>query len=489
MFKKEKKMFKIGRILASLVVMLLMLPVLNVQASTFSISGPSSVNANTNFTVTFGSGTTGAYSYSVSGGTIVSSSSWVEGGGSLTVKSGTSGTVSVTVSAVNVTDSSYNDVTGSKSVSVKINTSTSSGSSASSSNNSNSSASASASTTSQVVDERSSDNTLKSLSVEGADLSPEFSSSVTNYSVVVWDVSSITIGASAKDGKATVTGAGKIDLALGENKLDVNVKAENGSLKTYSINVTLNQNPTIFMEYDGKSLGVVKNLINIDAFSGFDRCVVEYELQDVEGWYSSALDLTVLYMVDEDDLTGFYIFEDDMVVSELKEYEIAGEKYFIFEVSEELQEKEGLTYGSLLIEELEIMGWSFDSDKLGEYYLIQLMNQEGELIEFLYSNLDGTMVINPGLASITMEEFEDVLAEIKSLDESIEQKNLVLMISGVLNLLFLIIIIIILIKIRRSKKYSNDVDVYEDEEYEDEEYEDEEDDDLDDFDESEVLEV
>ena len=60
----------------------------------------------------------------------------------------------------------------------------------------------------------------------------------TSYEVVVpEDTETIEVYAKTQDSKATLTGTGKKTLEKGENKLDVEVTAEDGTKKTYTINV------------------------------------------------------------------------------------------------------------------------------------------------------------------------------------------------------------------------------------------------------------
>ena len=66
-----------------------------------------------------------------------------------------------------------------------------------------------------------------------------FKISTTSYNVSVPnDVENITIYATAQDKKATITGAGAQKLNVGKNELNVIVTAEDGTTKTYTINVT-----------------------------------------------------------------------------------------------------------------------------------------------------------------------------------------------------------------------------------------------------------
>src|SRR5574344_1509522 len=86
---------------------------------------------------------------------------------------------------------------------------------------------------------KSSDSSLKSLSVTGYTLSPAFNTSETSYSMSVGSsVTGITVSGIANDSKATVTVTGNNNLVAGNNVVKVTVTAEDGSQKIYTINVT-----------------------------------------------------------------------------------------------------------------------------------------------------------------------------------------------------------------------------------------------------------
>ena len=74
----------------------------------------------------------------------------------------------------------------------------------------------------------SSNNFLKSLSVEGYSLNPEFNKDKLEYSLdVAKDVTSVTIKATAEDSTAKITGVGEVNVTEGINTLNVVVSAEN----------------------------------------------------------------------------------------------------------------------------------------------------------------------------------------------------------------------------------------------------------------------
>lgn len=82
-------------------------------------------------------------------------------------------------------------------------------------------------------------NWLSSLSVSGYSLTPAFSGNTTNYSMIVGsDVSSVTINATAVAGTSSISGTGVKGLNYGANTIDIVCTAQNGSTKTYTINIT-----------------------------------------------------------------------------------------------------------------------------------------------------------------------------------------------------------------------------------------------------------
>ena len=87
--------------------------------------------------------------------------------------------------------------------------------------------------------EKSNNKELKSLTVEGYMLTPEFSNDVTDYSLTINDdVDSLEITAEPADEKAKVEIIGNSNLLIGDNTIQVKVTAEDGTIRTYRINVT-----------------------------------------------------------------------------------------------------------------------------------------------------------------------------------------------------------------------------------------------------------
>lgn len=86
-------------------------------------------------------------------------------------------------------------------------------------------------------EEKSNNANLKTLAIEGVELTPAFSTDVTEYSVKLVDFNGtdINVTAEAEDEKSVVKLVGNTDLKVGENIITVTVTAEDGTTKIYTI--------------------------------------------------------------------------------------------------------------------------------------------------------------------------------------------------------------------------------------------------------------
>lgn len=88
---------------------------------------------------------------------------------------------------------------------------------------------------------KSSNNYLKSLSIKGYKLSPEFDKQTIDYTIdKKINTNTIEITAEADDSRATVKGAGEVEIKPDQEKLRIEVIAENGMSRTYFIKFVKN---------------------------------------------------------------------------------------------------------------------------------------------------------------------------------------------------------------------------------------------------------
>ncbi len=384
-----KKLFLKSGISTLILSLIFALNIVLVEAASFSVSrSASSVSPGGSFTVTISASGAGKFSVSASNGSVSSSSVWVEGSASVSCKAGQSGTTTITVTAIDATGYDETPITGSKSTSVSIK------SSSSSSSSSNSSSSTNHSTVTNEPKEpevkKSSEKNLSSLSISEGTLSPKFSSSKTSYDVsLTSETESLTISAKAKDGKAKVSGTGKKALKIGLNTFEVVVTAEDGSKKSYTINVNVEEVPTSYVNMGNTQLGVLKSSIGVEVPKGFKETTVSVDGTEIRGWTNDQI--TIVYLMDENKNKSFYVYEDGKIVDQYRTITVLGKEYTILVIPSEMIEQDGLISGKVKINDLQIDGWSFKNEQLKNYSILYLMNDAGEKNLYMYEATEGTL--------------------------------------------------------------------------------------------------
>lgn len=100
-------------------------------------------------------------------------------------------------------------------------------------------------TTAEDYIEKSNNNYLKSLSIEGYNLEPEFKRENDTYTIYIKnreDVTNLDITAEADNESAKIDGIGTVQITPEQNSININVTAENGNLKIYKINIQEGEN-------------------------------------------------------------------------------------------------------------------------------------------------------------------------------------------------------------------------------------------------------
>lgn len=385
----------IGLFLFSIMMLGQMIPV---QAASFSVkASKSTISPNSTFTVSISTQGAGQFSVSASNGKVSSSSIWVDGSSSVSITGGSSGTTSVTVTAVDATGYDETPITGSHTVSVKIKT-PSSGSNSSSSHSSSHSTSGSSSSSTVTKKEpevkKSSENNLSSLSISTGKLSPAFSSDKTSYQVdLTSDAEDITITAKAKDSKAKVTGAGKKELHIGENIFKITVTAENGSIKRYTLSVIVTEKPTQFLTYDNQKLGILNDLSKTDVPKGFEKTTIKIDNKDVTALQNKDMGLTLLYLQNEKEGTELYIYDtkENKVISHFETITVNGKTYIIVSPDNIPDSINNLAKTTIKIGDKQVNGWKFNEKELSSYSIVYLMNEDGQKNYYTYDKEEGTL--------------------------------------------------------------------------------------------------
>mgnify|MGYP002624003309 CR=1 FL=1 len=142
--------------------------------------------------------------------------------------------------------------------------------------------------------EYSDDNSLSYLNVEGFDIS--FDPSITEYSVSVPnDTKKVSVGATANDGKASVSGIGDYEVSEGSNKIEVLVTAENGDTRTYTIDVVVKEETPIEVSVGDEKFTVVRKADKLPkANATYSSSTILIKGESIPCYHS---DITDIYLV------------------------------------------------------------------------------------------------------------------------------------------------------------------------------------------------
>lgn len=195
-----------------------------------------------------------------------------------------------------------------------------------------------------VVINYSSDNNLKSLSVEGFTISPEFNKSTLEYSATLdANTTKVKINATVNDSKAKLSGTGEKEVKEGNNPFEIVVTAENGSSKTYKLNLVVPEKDPIKYSFGDKEYFVLRKLPE-EIPVNFNHSIIKFNEEDVACLQNEHLNLTLIYLRDGNNHENFYIYDltnkTVRLYNEIKSNDIS---VFISEPTKELKDLEKTT--------------------------------------------------------------------------------------------------------------------------------------------------
>lgn len=157
----------------------------------------------------------------------------------------------------------------------------------------------------------SSNNYLKSLSIDGYSLSPEFNKDTTEYTVEVPNgTDKITIDASKEDSTASISGTGEKEVAEGTNKFEINVEAENGNVKTYIITVTVKELDPITVTIGGKTYSVIRKEGILEVPSNYDKSTVKIGEEEVLCYKNKKTNDILIGLTDDKGNSRYFTYDE-----------------------------------------------------------------------------------------------------------------------------------------------------------------------------------
>lgn len=293
-------------------------------------------------------------------------------------------------------------------------------------------------TQAQLEASYSKNNYLSNLKVDGYSLSPTFNKDTSNYSLTLEnDVRSINVTGSKADSTASVSGLGQHSLAEGVNKINISVTAQNGSTRTYVLNVTVKELTPIIAMVQNQEFNVVRkeNLIE-KPNSNFQETTIKIDEEEVPAFINEVTNTTLVGLKDKDGKIDLYIYKDG-------NYTLYKEYIFDSIIVTSISEKdvpEGYEKTTLKLDEDEIVAYKqINGDK--DYYLIAATNvSTGEENLYQYNKKENTIQIYHNDSISKIEELE------------IQNKNSTYVIIALGTLLIITYIAILISNIRRNKR-------------------------------------
>jgi len=387
---------------------------LNVEAGSLSISASTNsvIVGNSVIISVKATNVAGTISLTSSNGSILSggaSGMWIENETKVfTFRANSAGTVNVTVTPTNMGDFDNNgSYTTSKSVTINVKN--------------------------KPIIVLSTDNNLSSLGIEGYTLTPEFNKDTLEYSATIApDTTSINVVATPNHGGATVTGNGVREVTDGDNRIEINVTAENGTSKTYVINAKVEEYNPIEVDMGEEKYTVVRKKSLITPPENYTETSVTISNEEVPAYYSEITKYTLVALKNSEGKQNFYIY-DNGVYKPYKELTFNQIKICLLDMPSvpDLYEKGIFVYNDENINAYKISPNS-------SYSLIYGMNVEtGNENYYIYDSNENTIQIYN-------------TEEINKLNEKIEY--MIYIIIGLLGFSFILLITTLIVVFKKSSK-------------------------------------
>lgn len=275
--------------------------------------------------------------------------------------------------------------------------------------------------------ELSAENQLSELSVSAGELTPAFSAGTTSYTLSVpYETTSVSVYATAKHEKATVSVTPLESLAVGENKIEIAVTAENGSVKTYTITVTREESELagVTVDLDGTTYDVAYDPASLEVPEGYLATTALYGENEILVFSAPQNTLQIAYLIAEEE-SAWYIYDpEEQSFSEFRLVSGSANAIVLLSPSENVKIPDGfLPYGLEVGEET----WSVyktDNSEQDGIWLVYGMNAEGDCGFYYYDETLATFAsyFEPVVDKTAEEEAIKDATAYKSLYEDSENK-------------------------------------------------------------------
>lgn len=315
---------------------------------------------------------------------------------SITITTKSVGTTTITIIPTDVTAYDNNTITGNKTITITVEDKPTSNPSTGGNNSG---------TTNNTTPtkKKSTNNYLSSLTIEGYTLNKEFKKDEIEYSIMVEnDINKIKINAQLDDSSAKVTGIGEVEVKEGINKLEIKVTAEDGSIRTYILNVTVKELNPIEVTIDKKKYTIIRKEGELEPPENYEKSSIKIGEEEVLCYINTNTKNIIIGLIDEKGVSKFYSYnEKTKEYTQYNGYKIGGLYLNIISMPKDKipsgYSKVYFNYGDSKLEGYQSINnnvtYAADNDVKGsDFYLVYAVNEvTGEAGTYMYDKLDGTI--------------------------------------------------------------------------------------------------
>lgn len=390
----------------------------------------------------------GRFDFSVSNSSVISMSSsnvFLDNDSkSITITAKSAGTSVITITPTDATSYDGDAITGNRTITITVNNKPTS-------NPNTGGNSSGTSNTSTPVKKKSNNNYLSSLTVDGYSLDKEFKKDELEYSLVVESgTDKVIINAQLDDDKAKVTGIGEIALKEEDNKLEIKVTAEDGSTRTYILNVKIEELNPVEVTIDKKKYSIVrKEIDSIKIPNGYEKSTIKIGDEDILCYKNNKTKNILMILQDDKGNNNLYSYNEKTKKYTLySSLTLGNTTLSIIDMPSNLVPK-GYTKVSFKYDDTKLEGYQYiesnktyaadDDVKGSDFYLVYAINEKtGEKALYVFDKLEGTI-----------QRFNSDL--VKAYEDENNQYFLYMLISLALLAVSIIVLSVVLIKQKKNK--------------------------------------
>ena len=284
----------------------------------------------------------------------------------------------------------------------------------------------------------SSNNNLSGLSIDGYDLTPAFDKNTLEYTVKLKpETETVTINASKEDYTATINGIGTIAVSEGTNVIKIDVVAQNGNIKSYTINAIVEEYDPINVSVDNEAYTVVRSK-KAQTFSNnlFVERTIQIGEYEVPSYYNELTKNTLVALKDSNGEINYFLYNDNKY-TKFNELKLNSIDLMLLEPTDV---PEGYIKDTVKINDIDYPVYRMSNSRFLLIYGVNLVNNNKGF--YVYDNYENTL-----------QRYDSSV--IDELNSKIDRMTYIVYVLGTSTLVFVILLFISLY-IRSNKQNKED---------------------------------